>query len=414
MPDLMSAMLLEKNERVLVVRRRRAPFEGQYVLPLTAVGEDEAAEEALRRHAREQFGLALMPDTEQFVETVYVSDAEQQYVANIFRTALPDGPMRFNADGDYDDACWLAAADLESVTMPPDLRIPLAKILTDPDALHELDWNQMGPDLTGQAMPLTDRETPPTAAVAVDNGAGWDAISKAYQEERYGDRDPGRLKWSWGIFEDDLRILDDVRGKRALVLGCGGGQDVVALSKMGAIAVGIDISKEQVAYAKTYALRQHAQNASFVEGDMQELSRFDDASFDLAISIHAMNYVERAGVAIAETARVLKPGGVLAICVSHPFNIARDDAAPYGLIRSYWSRAVDWQWTFDDKKATGEFRDYGHTTQEWFDMLTGAGFNVERLLEPQQGGVTGDDAKHLDTRLAKLAPYALILKARKR
>ena len=158
----------------------------------------------------------------------------------------------------------------------------------------------------------------------------------------------------------------------------------------------------------------NAQNASFVEGNMQDLSRFDDASFDVAVSIHALGYVERAGVSIAEAARVLKPGGVLAVSVSHPFNITRDEAAPYGLIRSYWSRTIDWQWTFDDKKTTADFRDYSHTTQEWFDMLTGAGFNVERLLEPQQGNVVGDDAKHLDMRLAKLTPYALILKARKR
>jgi SAM-dependent methyltransferase/ADP-ribose pyrophosphatase YjhB (NUDIX family) len=409
----MTATLLEKNERVLVVRRRRSPFIGQYTVPLTVVTNGEAAEEAMRRHASEQFALTLAPDTEQFVETVYLSDGDAQYVANIFRAQLPEGAMRFNADGDYDDARWLGAAELESIAMPPDLRIPLVKILTDPDALHELDWDRMGKELNEQAVPLADRETPPTASAAPDNAAGWNAISKAYQTERYGERDPGRLKWSWGLFEDELRVLDDVRGKRALVLGCGGGQDVVALSKMGALAVGIDISTEQVSYAKKYALRQNAQNASFVEGDMQDLSRFDDASFDLAVSVYALQFVERAGVAIAEAARVLKPGGVLAISVSHPFNITRDEAAPYGIIRPYWGGPVDWRWTFDDK-TSAEFRHYRHTTQEWFEMLTGAGFTLERLLEPSQAGVTGDDATALDMRLARLAPYVLILKARKR
>ncbi len=419
MPDLMTAILFEKKERVLVVRRRVAPFAGQYVLPLVRVGAQEAAEEAMRRHAREQFGLTLEPDTEAFVETVYLSEGEAQYVANIFRAPLPAGPMRFNAEGDYDDARWCAAADLDAIEMPPDMRIPLAKILTDPESLHELDWDAMGKELTAQAVPLAERAAAVGAQPAApetpapDNKAGWDTIAKSYQEETYGDRDAGRLKWSWGLFEDDLRILDDVRGKRALILGCGGGQDVVALSMMGAIAVGVDFSAKQLEYARKYLLHHPTDNASFVEGNIEELSRFDDESFDLAVAIHSFGHVEHADVAIAEAARVLKPGGALAFSVQHPFHHLRDSAAPYGIIRPYWTSTFDWRWQFENG-AGADFRAYPHTLQQWFDMLTGAGFTVERIVEPQQTRITGDDAKHLDARLAQLAPYALIMKARKR
>ena len=50
MPELMSALLFEKNARALVAHRRRPPFAGQWMLPATLVRDDEAAEDALRRH----------------------------------------------------------------------------------------------------------------------------------------------------------------------------------------------------------------------------------------------------------------------------------------------------------------------------------------------------------------------------
>ena len=59
MPELMSALLFEKSERALVTHRRTPPFAGQWMLPSTLVRDDEAAEDAMRRHAREQFGVTL-------------------------------------------------------------------------------------------------------------------------------------------------------------------------------------------------------------------------------------------------------------------------------------------------------------------------------------------------------------------
>jgi SAM-dependent methyltransferase/ADP-ribose pyrophosphatase YjhB (NUDIX family) len=413
MPQLTSAALFERDGRALVAHRRMPPFAGQWVLPLVAVREDEAAEDALRRHLREQFDLASAHEA--FVETVYIVDPDDQaqYVANIFRVPLLADRMRFNAAGDYDDARWLAAGELADLWMPADLRAPLAQILTQPEALHETDWSGVGVAAvaTGQALPLAEREAPPPAPPP-DNRAGWDAIAASYQARYYGDRDVGRLKWSWGVFEDQLRLLDDVRGKRALVIGCGGGQDCVALERMGATAVGLDVSEQQLAYARKYAARHAAQNVSFVQGTAEDLSRFDDASFDLAVSIHALGYVERADRAVAEAARVLKPGGVLAVAVSHPFDQTLSDDPPYCVARSYWGGDIDWEWTFED--AHGRFRDYRRTVAEWFAAFTDAGFVVERLVEPYQGDAEDDAMRGIAIERARVLPYVLILKGRKR
>jgi ArsR family transcriptional regulator len=51
-------------------------------------------------------------------------------------------------------------------------------------------------------------------------------------------------------------------------------------------------------------------NVDVHEGDMHALP-FDDARFDLVVLMHALTYADRPAVAVAEAARVLRPGGRL-------------------------------------------------------------------------------------------------------
>ena len=92
MAELMSAVLFEKKERALVVRRRRAPFSGQWMLPLTRVRDDEAAEEALRR------GLSY-----RVLEQGSLSDTVRKYPR---RKILLAEPVRVPLYGDL----WIADA----------------------------------------------------------------------------------------------------------------------------------------------------------------------------------------------------------------------------------------------------------------------------------------------------------------
>jgi ubiquinone/menaquinone biosynthesis C-methylase UbiE len=378
---------------------------------MTMVGADEAAEDALRRHAREQFGVGLGEET--FVETVYLVDPDdaRQYVANIFRTPIVGGPMRFNTEGDYDDARWLVPSDLEQLWMPPDLRVPLIQILSAPETPHETDWSQM----RGEGVPLAERDAvgTDTSEPAPDNRASWDAIAGAYQREFYGERFGGRLMWSRRASEDDLHVLDDVRGKRALVLGCGGGQDVVALAKMGAITIGIDYSPNQIAYAKKYADGLGVQNASFLEATVEDLARFDDESFDLTVSVYTLDFVEHVDTVLREAARVLKRGGVLAIAVKHPFDVVSEGGAPYRITRSYWSDHRDQPWDWKEGPSA-LLRNYVRTVSQWFELLDKAGFAMERLLEPKEDALERGPDDALDNTWLGLMAYTLIMKARKR
>jgi ubiquinone/menaquinone biosynthesis C-methylase UbiE len=263
-----------------------------------------------------------------------------------------------------------------------------------------------------EALMVLHEDASSTSDLAPDNKAGWDAISAAYQREFYGERYGERFMWSWALSEDDLHLLDDVRGKRVIVLGCGGGQDAVALGRMGAIAVGIDQSERQIEYARTFAARHIAANASFVVGTVDDLSRFDDGSFDAAVSAHMLNYVERIEQTLREAARVLKPGGSLALSVRHPADAMLSDQIPHRIERSYWTAQHDWSWTFEGADPV-RFRQWFWSVAQWFDMLTAAGFAVERLIEPEDPLADGKDDDDTRARRA-LVPDTLIMKARKR
>ncbi|HEY7802630.1 MAG TPA: methyltransferase domain-containing protein [Dehalococcoidia bacterium] len=415
MPDLLSAALFERDGTVLTAHRQpeRRPFGAQWVLPMTLVGEREAAEEALRRHVREQFGIDVTG--EQFVDTVYLEDPNdaQRYVANVFRAEMSAGPMRFRADGDYDDARWLAPADVAQVWMPPALRDLVVRILSgDIPPPAETAWDIGDHE---QAIPLAERERRAATETVPppDNRAFWTAVAASYQRE-HAAYDPSRLRWSRGLYEDCLHVLDDVSGKRGIILGSGTGHDVVALASMGARAVGVDIVPEQVECGRRLAADRGVENASFAVADLVDLSRFDDASFDLAVSIHALDFVEDADRALREAARVLRHGGVLALAVLHPWNQMFTPDPPYRTMRPYWSPFVDENWDEAALGDAGRFRSYRRTVEQWCRILDDAGFALERLLEPYQGEIDDAEQDGFDMERARLMPQILIMKARKR
>lgn len=226
-----------------------------------------------------------------------------------------------------------------------------------------------------------------------DNRAGWDAISAEYQE---------RLGWpsdrlAWGIrcpFEDELQLLGDVSGLSALVLGCGGGQDIAALAKMGATRItGVDVSDRQLDHSRDFLLGEDVLSITrLVHGSVEDLRVIDDESIDIAVSIHALNYVERADLCFAETHRVLRSDGLFAFSVQHPADASTHDEPPFGFDKPYFQVECEWPWSGlagDDAR----FRSYYRTVADWFDLLSSAGFMIERILEPRPS----DDSAWLET-----------------
>ena len=247
-----------------------------------------------------------------------------------------------------------------------------------------------------------------------DNRAAWNGIAAAYQERDRGPND--RLSWGiWCPDESELRLLGDVRGKRCLVLGCGGGEDCVALARMGAAQViGIDLSGEQLAYARRLAEDEDVA-VRLIQGTVGELSAIESESIDTAISAHALLYVERIDRCFGETYRVLAPGGLFAFSFQHPSDTMTDDDPPYAPAKSYFQVQLDWEWNFPEAGVNATFRSWYRPVSEWFQALIDAGFTVERILEPpppQRKPRTSFERRHSIDK-ARLIPQTLIFRARK-
>ena len=88
----------------------------------------------------------------------------------------------------------------------------------------------------------------------------------------------------------------------------------------------IDASHKVVAAAQTRLAAYRT--VAVLEHDMHALP-FDDASFDLVLMMHALTYSERPAVAVAEAARVLRPGGRL-LATALARHEHRAAVTPYG------------------------------------------------------------------------------------
>ena len=210
--------------------------------------------------------------------------------------------------------------------------------------------------------------------------AGWDEMSDRYQRDavistddvHYGPLIPG---------EKEFRLLGDVRGKLVLELACGGAQNSIALAKWGACVTAVDVSSKQIAYARRLA-RDEGVDVALIQGDAERLTMFPDESFDTIVSSNGIEFVTDIDACLREWHRVLRPGGMAVISTVHPLGAFEwDERQGALLVRNYFDLPVE---VWHDVGETDGHRGltFFRTVEEMFSTLTGAGFSVERILEP--------------------------------
>ena len=83
-----------------------------------------------------------------------------------------------------------------------------------------------------------------------------------------------------------------------------------------ATVTGVDISPRMIELAKE---RNRQAGNFFVHNPSHPLPMLENTTFDIVISALAMHYIEDWTTTIREFYRVLKPKGLLAISIEHPF-----------------------------------------------------------------------------------------------
>jgi ubiquinone/menaquinone biosynthesis C-methylase UbiE len=145
----------------------------------------------------------------------------------------------------------------------------------------------------------------------------WDPVRTAEFFDEYGDRE-------WRRFEDGptppaeldthVRFLERFvkPGDRVLDAGSGPGRFTAELVRLGAETVALDLSPGQLEQ-----LRERLPDVEAHVGDVTDLSRFADGSFDVSVCFGGpLSYVlDRAEDALAELVRVTRSGGHVLVSV---------------------------------------------------------------------------------------------------
>ena len=112
-----------------------------------------------------------------------------------------------------------------------------------------------------------------------------------------------------------LRYAAVRAGETVLDLGCGAGIDtLLAARAVGTTgrSIGIDMTPEMAGRARANAAAAGLDNVEIREGLMEEMP-FPDASVDVVVSNGVLNLSTRKSRVLAETMRVLRPGGRVSI-----------------------------------------------------------------------------------------------------
>jgi SAM-dependent methyltransferase len=115
----------------------------------------------------------------------------------------------------------------------------------------------------------------------------------------------------------------NLAGKRILCLASGGGQQSPVLAAAGAIVTVFDNSAKQLAQDVLVAKRENLDITPEL-GDMCDLSRFANSTFDLIVHPVSNLFVTSVVPLWREAARVLKPGGTLLAGFANPLSFIFD------------------------------------------------------------------------------------------
>lgn len=235
-----------------------------------------------------------------------------------------------------------------------------------------------GPVVYADRRPITESESRRA------NGPDWDRYADEYQAT-HGPflGDVGFVWGPEGVTEAELGVLGEVAGRQVLELGSGAGQCARWIRQAGGTSYGLDLSHRQLQHSRRL---DHATGVAVpsVRATATSLP-FATASFEIVFcSFGALQFVADIEEAIADVARVLRPGGRFAFSITHPTRwMFPDDPGAEGLVASqpYWDRTPYVE--IDVETGRPSYVEHHRTLGDWVALLAGAGFRLTHLIEPE-------------------------------
>ena len=112
---------------------------------------------------------------------------------------------------------------------------------------------------------------------------------------------PLRLAW--------IANIADLKGKRVLDVGCGGGILADAMARSGADVLGIDLSTKALRVAQLHALEAQTDRVEYREISAEALASEVPGSFDMVTCMEMLEHVPNPSLVVQACATLVKPGG---------------------------------------------------------------------------------------------------------
>lgn len=195
----------------------------------------------------------------------------------------------------------------------------------------------------------------------------------------------------WNIVLTPSKIVpidwfpNEIKAKKVLCLASGGGQQGPIIAALGADVTVFDNSKKQLEKDEFVAKRDDL-NIKTVQGDMKDLSVFDDEYFDFIIHPWSNGYVDTVLPVWKECARVLKKNGTLIAGFGNPlehiFDLSELDKGNF--VVKYKIPYSDLE-NLDDEAVASVCKEdgfiFGHTLTDQIQGQIDAGFAIVGFYE---------------------------------
>jgi len=225
-------------------------------------------------------------------------------------------------------------------------------------------------------------------------------------------------------------------GMDVLDVACGTGNLAIPAARIGARVTGVDIAENLLVQGRERAAAENL-NVTFQYGDAEQLA-FPDASFDVVVTMYGAMFAPRPEVVARELARVVRPGGLIAMAnwtpegfVGKSFavtariapppvdlpkpvfwgieNIVKERFAAVGCTVETYRRMVHFKYPFPPAQVVEFFRQYFGPTQVAYSRLDDAGKaamtrELEKLWTDHHDGPDGHShvqAEYLEVRATK-------------
>jgi len=190
-------------------------------------------------------------------------------------------------------------------------------------------------------------------------------------------------------------------GLRILCLASGGGQQGPILAAAGADVTVTDISKMQLQQDE-YVAKRDGLTLKTVQGDMSDLSDFEDDYFDIVVNPVSNLFVKDVNPVWKEVSRVLKNRGILIAGFTNPllwiFDDNRERKGILDVKHSVPSSTLDHllEDEVQDYINSNQTIEYAHTLEDQIQGQIEAGFVISGFIEDDFGGTRIID-KHIKT-----------------